>query len=368
MATQGPIRRGPKPSKSKKPVAPIPAEEYICSMCGSSYKSRSARNFPRSYGSPLWAGNGGYIPVCRSCLETLYENYYTKTKNENSALRRICMKFDYYFSPIVAQRAKSDREKASTNVDKDKSLIFYYLDIIGRQEYQSKTYDNTIAEESIARQTMTDAGDMDLASQYLEDAEEDDERNLNEDLYYFWGPGFVFDEYLFMQEEFEDWNTRYIIDTKSREQLVKECCKIKTLMNRALKENDTDQYSKLNDQWKKTMDAAELTPRAERAAAKQTEMPLGEMIQRFENEKPIPKPDPEWEDVDGIMKLIVVYFIGHLCAMLGIKNRMAKYYQEEMDKYRAKEESLKEADDEEVFDYIFGDGIEDAIVGDEDGK
>ena len=75
------MRRGPKKTPAKKKVvAPIPADEYICSMCGSSYKARSARYFPRSYGSPLWAGYDGYIPVCKSCLETpvSYTHLYTE--------------------------------------------------------------------------------------------------------------------------------------------------------------------------------------------------------------------------------------------------------------------------------------------------
>ena len=338
-------------------------------MCGSPYKARSARYFPRAYGSPLWVGYGGYIPVCKSCLENLYEQYYTRLKNENAALRRICMKFDYYYSPIIAEKAKQEREKESVTSDVGKSLIFYFLDILGRQEYQSKNYDNTISEESIVRQTLTEPGDMDVASQFLEDTDAEDDRDLTQDLFYFWGAGFEPDEYLTLQEEYEDWMTRYIVDSKAREQLIKEACKTKALMNRALKEGNTEQYSKLSDLWKKNMDAAELSPRAERVAAKETEIPLGVMVQRFEKERPIGQPDPEWEDVDGIMKLILVYFIGHLSAMCGVKNRYATMYHEEMDKYRAKDPELSDTeDDEDVFDYVFSEGVEEAIHrGEDDG-
>ena len=41
----------------------------------------------------------------------------------------------------------------------------------------------------------------------------------------------------------------------------------------------------------------------------------------FENEDPIPEVNPEWKDVDGIVKLFNIYFLGHLSKMLGIKNR-----------------------------------------------
>ena len=251
-------------------------------------------------------------------------------------------------------------------------LIFYYLDILCRQEYQNKTYDNTVSEETITRQTMSDAGDMDVVSQYVEDVEDDEDRSLTDNLFYFWGPGFTADEYLTMQEEYEDYMTRYIIDGKAREELVKDGCRVSTLKTRALKEGDIDLYNKLSDQWKKMMDAAELSPRAEKNAARQAEIPLGQMIQRFENEKPIPKADPEWEDVDGIMKLIVVYFIGHLCAMLGIKQPYAKYYQQEMDKYRAFIPEYEESDDDEIFDaildYLVERHLADVDYNSEDGK
>ena len=51
---------------------------------------------------------------------------------------------------------------------------------------------------------------------------------------------------------------------------------------------------------------------------KAAEKPLGVMIQMFENERPIQKCRPEWEDVDNIVKYITIYFLGHLCKMLKI--------------------------------------------------
>ena len=33
----------------------------------------------------------------------------------------------------------------------------------------------------------------------------------------------------------------------------------------------------------------------------------------------MPEPDEAWQDVDGIRRYINVWFLGHLCKMMGIK-------------------------------------------------
>ena len=62
--------------------------------------------------------------------------------------------------------------------------------------------------------------------------------------------------------------------------------------------------------------------------------PFGVGIRLYENSKPIPEPDPELQDVDGIIKYISIWFLGHLCKMLGIKNTYCKLYEQELEKMR----------------------------------
>ena len=135
------------------------------------------------------------------------------------------MKFDFYFSPIFAEKARLDRENAKEKND-DRSLIFFYLDVLNKREAnRQKNYDNTLSEEDVAKKSITSTGEMERASKLLEDVEQDEERSLTEELYYSWGPGFEPDEYLILQEEFDDWMARYIVDSKAREELVREACK-----------------------------------------------------------------------------------------------------------------------------------------------
>jgi len=94
---------------------------------------------------------------------------------------------------------------------------------------------------------------------------------------------------------------------------------------------------------------------------------LGTWIKKFENEKPIPEPDPEFQDVDGIKKYIRVWFLGHFCKMLGINNVYAKEYEEELRKYSVEitEEDLQKNNiNDDIDDNVESDNTE---VGDQDG-
>ena len=100
------------------------------------------------------------------------------------------------------------------------------------------------------------------------------------------------------------------------------------------------------------MSSANLKPIQVENDEKTAEKPLGVMIEMFENEDPIPEINPEWKDVDGIVKLFNIYFLGHLSKMLGIKNRYSRDYEEEMQKYRAEIDDIKDVSYEDVFEYL----------------
>ena len=86
------------------------------------------------------------------------------------------------------------------------------------------------------------------------------------------------------------------------------------------------------------------------------------MIDKWENEEPIPEPKEEWKDVDGIVKYITVWFFGHLCKMLNIKNSYCRMYEEEIKKLTVERPNLYE-DDESAFNDIFTNAEKD---GDDD--
>ena len=297
--------------------------------------------------TPLYRNNGGRMTVCRGCIDNLFDRYREEF-DDAEAIRRICMKFDVYYSPTLVE---SSREKQGT-----RTRMSAYLSLCNLASYAGKTYDNTIREEG------------DLAMQSYEDLEsqkEDAEFVVTKDMVHEWGLNFSASEYEFLENEYQDWCAKCVINGKSKQTLVRDLCILKLQQNKALLDGKVDIYTKLTDTFQKTLDRADLTPKIEAANDKAAEKPLGVMIKMFEEHDPIPEPLEEWKDPDGIIHFFSIYVLGHLFKMLGIKNKHADLYEREMAKYRVDMPELEDADDEDVFDAILT-KIADKMDGDTD--
>jgi hypothetical protein len=153
---------------------------------------------------------------------------------------------------------------------------------------------------------------------------------------------------LFLENEYQDWSTRYDISSKSMELLVKEICYQQLLIQQKKEEGKSvkDELRTLQE----LMNSGALKPIQESAAQSTDDQTFGTLIKKWENEKPIPKPDKEFEDVDGIKKYITIWFFGHLCKMLGIQNDYARQYDDEIMKYTVdmpeEHEDIEDGDDD----------------------
>lgn len=325
-----------KEDKLTPAVKPHQIKRCVC--CGTEYSR--ATDFYNAPNTMLYRNNSGRLPVCRGCIDALFDRYQ-EMFDADTAIRRICMKFDLYYSPTLVE--------ASKEMGAHKSRMSAYIAKLNLNAYDGKTYDSTIREE------------QDLALQSYEDTETPTQQTdfqVTKELMNEWGLNFTATEYEFLQNEYEDWLAKCVVKGKSQQSLVRELCIIKLQQNKMLLDGKVDVYQKLTDTYQKTLDRAALTPKIVEAKDRESEIPLGKMIKRFEDHDPIPEPLPEWKDVDGIIRLISIYFLGHLCHMLGIKNRHAKMYEDEMNKYRVDDPDLEDLDDEDVFDAIMNRAME----------
>lgn len=314
-------------------------EFYVCQTCGKKYKKRSGNFTPSK--SPLYAGTGGYLNTCKSCVDELFKQYTAfYNNNEEKAIERICQIFDLYFNENALVSSKK--------INEGRSRISSYISKIQINPYTGKTYSDTIIEH----QTDSTAS-ADELSKYSGMDSASIKKTIS-----VWGFGFTSEQYSILNDQFDDWKSRVVIDSKTRETLVRELCIIKLQMNIALQTNNVELYTKLMKTYQETMKSANLQPLQQDENDKASEKPIGVMIQMFENERPISEPREEWKDVDHIIKYITIYFLGHLCKMLKIKNRYSALYEKEMAKYRVEVPELEESDDDEVFDFLVNGGAE----------
>lgn len=299
-----------------------------CTCCGQVRKR--AVDFLSTPYSPLYKHNGNRTTVCRECVDKMYREY-RRSMSEEDAIRRICMKFDIYYNPAAVESTRSLNERWTRMAQ-----YVNQMNIAGRS---GKTYDNTLDEENRQQELLDEARRKGEEIEFL----------VTRDVISNWGPGFTDDEYAVLENDLANWKTKCVVDGFSKETLVRQLCVLQLQMNNAMRDGKYDIYQKLVDTFQKTLDRANLTPKIEAANDKAAEKPLGVMIKMFEEEEPIPD---DWKGTNPLIKLVTIYFVGHLCKMLGIKNRYSGMYEDEMAKYRVEVPELSEADDEDVFDYI----------------
>ena len=310
--------------------------EFYCTCCGKKYTKQKG-NFPFS-NSPLYAGNGGYTTICKTCVDKYFHtltDFYSS--NEEKAVDRMCQIFDWYYADDILASCRK--------ISSDRSRIGAYPSKMGLPQYKLRgtTYLDTVKER--ASVNINDADDLLDAKAELAEAK------VKKKTVSMFGMGYTVEQYLFLQQEYEDWVSRCECSTKAQEQLFVQLCIAQLNVNIA--QQTGGKVKDAMDAFQSLLGSANLKPVQRNDNALADSQSFGTLIKKFEEEKPIPEPDPEWKDVDGIVKYITVYFLGHLCKMIGIKNNYARMYDEEMAKYKVEKPQYSE-DDEALFDAVFG--------------
>ena len=337
MPKQSKIRAvSSRPSESP-PLHPTP-DQYQCCRCGRTFK-RQFGNFSVSH-SPINHGNGGYLPICIRCMDDLHEHYVEALGSDKAAIERLCMKFDIYWNPAVYDAV----EKKNTN----NSRIRAYLSKINIFRYTDKTYDDTMDEKmEVERIGIPIPSGTAGGTSGRRDPDDIDPRLVR-----FWGAGLLPEVYESLDGRYQSWTEGLGELDKITIARYKQICILEEQINRAVLDG------KSTDALTKTLNSMLTEVNKDRTDASDEEfdtLPFGVGIKMCENTKPIPKPIDELRDVDGVIRYLSIWFVGHILKMLGIKNTYSKMYEDAIAQYRVERPELEEEDDETVFNEIFSD-------------
>ena len=154
------------------------------------------------------------------------------------------------------------------------------------------------------------------------------------------GSGFTTEDYLYLQDQYDDWCARTQVDSKSQQTyIVRICFKLLDIYKAQKSGKDTE---KLDKSLNELLAAANLQPRQNVGNAATDSLTFSQLIQKWELEKPIPRPDPELCDVSGIGKKIRVWFGGWLANALGLDVPQSQEYLEEVEKYTVTKPNIEE--------------------------
>lgn len=123
-----------------------------------------------------------------------------------------------------------------------------------------------------------------------------------------------------------------------------------------------EDVSKLITSRQALMNDGNLKPMQSSGANATEQLSYGLFMEKVENTRPTGEPDPLWADVDGLKKTVRVWFLGHLCSLMGIQNRLSKEYQDEYNAELARHTVEK---DDDIIDEIDLDKIDDDEENDE---
>lgn len=306
---------------------------YYCSCCGKPYTKQKG-NFSASY-SPIYAGNNGYVTMCNSCRDKYFVTFTDFfSGNEEKAMDRMCGIFDWYYHDMAVS--------ATRKISADRSRIGAYPSKMALPQTKDKgtTYLDTIRD----RESKT--------INSIEDLEERKDINITKKTIKFFGTGFLPEEYPFLQEQYNDWTARHECKTKAQEELFKNISIAQLNIQKAT-QSPNGKVAEAMKTFQDLLGSANIKPTQTNDNALSDQNTFGTLIKKWENDKPIPEPEKEWEDVDSIAKYVTVYFLGHLCKMMGIKNSYSRAYEKEMDKYKVTKPEYED-DDEALFDSVFG--------------
>lgn len=330
----------------------ITSDRIVCTRCGTAY-TRYKNNFYVSYGE-MHKGTG-YLPICKSCVDTLFQTYLGQCGKSEYAMRQICRKLDLYWDKGSFDYAF----KKGTS----RTLISLYMTRINTLSNAGKSYDDTLMEED----SLWSFKETSLVQQEPEETDEDvvdavAEKKVTRKMVKFWGSAYSPEMILQLEERYKYWMGRlpseFEIDIGT-EILLKQISALDIDINNC-RVSDGKNVDKLINTQSKLLQDLNLKPvqRKKDDGDSLNDIPFGVGIAWCEQKKPIAEPLEEFKDVDGIRKYIMTWVYGHLVKMMGKKNLHSRLYDQEIAKWRVERPEFSDEEDEDF--------IADALSGEDE--
>lgn len=305
--------------------------DYLyCGKCNS-FLSRETFYSSNDYAS-------GKFPVCKKCLMLMATDYDKKSNTYTDNKEKTKNVLHFLDLPFIESTYNSALSSVQAEVNEKNRATAW-------QQYITMV------------QSLPNWRGMRWKDSEFEDFSEDNggmsARKPRKETYKLFGAGFNNEDYLFLQDQYDDWKNRTQVDSKSQETYIVQICFKQLEIWKAQKSGrDTDKLVKsLND----LMNGANLMPRQNVGNAATDSLTFGQLIEKWELERPIPTPAPEFQDCDNIGKYLRVFFAGWLGKAVGLKNAYTEECEEYISQYSVKKPEYREDDEsDDIYGVLFG--------------
>lgn len=363
-------------AKASRPAPKVERKEYHCCYRNHSF-TRQKGNFYAS-SSVLWKeGNGGYFPICRNCMNELLDDYTVQMKGDRAAaMERICLKFDMYWSPEIYQMVVNGKNTTDR--------LSAYISRLNMVMYHGKTYDDTIEEQAQAAakaekeraaaeaekkkaEAEAEKAKAEAETERLFAAEAEKEPGaaakkekaveVPDEVKRFWGTGYSTADYLELQDRYEKWaEGRGELDV-TQQSLIQNIVLAERRM-RLDYQTESKNYPQSVTAYNNLLGSANLKPVQNQKNALLEQQTFGTLIGAWEQTKPIPEPEDEFRDCDGIRDMISTWYYGHMASVMDVSGAYCDKYEKAMDKYRV-QRGLTDESTEAAFNRMIDEDGED---------
>ncbi len=314
----------------------INREYLICPVCGNVKRADTNYYTDRRYVASKF-------PICKECLQMIAENRKSPSDKPNetkeSVMKVLRMldapyKHDLYMK-CYKNSVEDVKEKTWTSPFKQYLAVVKSLPTMTQLTYADSDFDkgDEFAEDSTV--------DINENSKLIKDARKH------------FGNKYNLEDLMFLENTYREWTTFYACETKAQEVLFKRiCCKLLEIDDAQQSGRDTKDLDKtLQD----LMGSLQVKPNQDNSNALTEAKTFGQLIAKWENEKPIPEPEDEFKDIDKMGLWVDVFFKGHLAKMMNFKNAFSTLYDNFISKYTVKKPTVdEEGVSEEIFNKLFG--------------
>lgn len=289
--------------------------------------------------------NSGFFPDCKKDLMLMATDYDKKTNtytDNKEKAKKTLMYMDLPFIESLYDSALSSILAEVNEKNRGTAWQQYMVMIKSLPQYKGKRWKDSEFDGSYA----SEEEETKINSKTIKNGRKR------------FGSGYSNEDLMFLENEYQDWVTRYECNTKAQESIFERLSFKKWEINKATKNNQPTKD--LDKTYQELLATANIQPRQNGMDSMADAQTLGTLIQKYEETRPLPEIDPELQDVDRIGLYIDSFYRGHACKMLGLKNTFTNLYEKVMSKYTVKPPEYDgESDSEILFDKIFG------SVGDE---
>lgn len=335
-----------------------------CRMCGTAYGKMNGYFYKSN--ANLYKGVG-YLPICKRCVDYMYENYLAECGSARDAARQLCRKLDLYWDESMFNAA----EKNNTS----RSAMTSYITRLTAYKHADKCYDDTLRAEGTLwefadtreaklkqlQQEKQEKIEAEIASIEAELAAKEEAAEaaepVPEEVKADWGSGYSDAMYRELEQRRQYWMEHLVaegvdMNKAGTQALLRQIVQTELDINKG-RASGEDVDKRVNT-FKGLLSDAMLKPsqnKSEDSGIDNT--PLGVWAWRYENKRPIPEVDEKCKDVNGLRKYITIWFKGHLAKMVGLRNSYSQLYEDEIKRLSVEKSESEDDLDDSFFAEIF---------------